>query len=410
MLRRVGSTYREAFSGLPRQVWWLALATLINRSGTMVIPFLALFLTKERGMTSAEAGVALALYGLGGVGGSWLGGWFSDRIDPRRLMAGSLAGAGAGFLILDHLEHRAALLALLFLTSLVGESFRPANLAALSNVSSPADRSRSFALNRLAINLGMSVGPAVGGFLALIDYGWLFVVDGLTCLAAAAFLAFAPAFSGMGRVGGRSASPLSGDPALRERIDGPLVAFLLLLAVLAMIFFQSTNTYALTLNEHYHFSEAWIGLLTAINTLVIVAFEMVLVHGLRSRDPVRVVSVGAVFTCLGFGLLPLGRSYAFVAGTVLIWTVGEMLSFSVASAAIANRASDANRGRYLGYYTLVFAVALVLSPLAGTWIYERLGYAAVWYGCLALALPLGGGFWWVSLSWREPRNSGIAIE
>jgi MFS family permease len=134
--------------------------------------------------------------------------------------------------------------------------------------------------------------------------------------------------------------------------------------------------------------------------VVIVLFEMVLVHGLQARDPVRVVGVGAVFTCIGFGLLPLGQGFAFVAGTVLVWTVGEMLSFSVASAAIANRANDANRGRYLGYYTLVFAVALVLAPLTGTWVYERLGYAALWYGCAALALPLGAGFWAVARAWK----------
>jgi len=81
-------------------VWLLAIASLVNRSGTMVLPFMTLFLTEKRGFSVIQAGVVLAVYGMGGVAGTYLGGWLSDRFDPRWVMAVSLVLTGAGFLVL----------------------------------------------------------------------------------------------------------------------------------------------------------------------------------------------------------------------------------------------------------------------------------------------------------------------
>jgi predicted MFS family arabinose efflux permease len=123
MFRSLLSTYREAFSGLDRAVWLLALTTLVNRSGTMVLPFLVLYLTQRQGFATTDAGKALAIYGVGGVLGSYLSGWLCDRVPPRRVMVGSLALAGLGFLVLGQLDARPAILATLFLLAMVGEGF-----------------------------------------------------------------------------------------------------------------------------------------------------------------------------------------------------------------------------------------------------------------------------------------------
>src|SRR5262245_51654987 len=112
MLRSIAAAYREAFSGLSRPVWLLSIATLINRSGTMVLPFLALFLTEERGFTTTQAGQILALYGMGAIGASYVGGWLCDRIDPRRVMKWSLSLTGGCFVALGHLQGRLAIAAM----------------------------------------------------------------------------------------------------------------------------------------------------------------------------------------------------------------------------------------------------------------------------------------------------------
>ena len=140
----------------------------------------------------AGAGALLSLYGLGSIGGAYLGGWLSDRVGARRVMGGSLVLGGAGFLALAALRSPAAIGAALVYLSVAGEAFRPAVSAAIVRAAPPEARTRAYALLRLAINLGMTIGPVAAGFLAQVDYVWLFVGDGGTCLLAAAVLAVLP--------------------------------------------------------------------------------------------------------------------------------------------------------------------------------------------------------------------------
>jgi predicted MFS family arabinose efflux permease len=391
MFRSIAATYREAFSGLSRSVWLLSIATLINRSGTMVLPFLALFLTEKRGFSVTQAGQTLALYGLGAMGASYLGGWLCDRVDPLRVMKWSLALTGVCFLVIAHLQSRLAISAMVVVLSFVGEIFRPANLSALAAASDPGERGRSFALMRLAVNLGMTLGPTIGGFLALRDYGWLFVADGTTCLLAAGLLQIA--FPGTTpRTAPRSAEGRARAAAASPWRDLPVLGILGLMFLLNTVTFQLNGTYPLTLRDLYGFSEARIGLALAVNTILIVLFEMVLVHSLSRRDPLKVSGVGAFLFCGGLALMPLGRGFGFIAFTVVVWTMGEMLVFPIVSSAIADRAPEESRGAYMGLLNLSFASAFVVAPLVGTWVYQNLGPETLWYGCGAVGLVVWAGF------------------
>jgi len=397
VVRAIKKAYQQAFSGLPRQVWLLAFVTFINRSGTMVLPFLALYLTEKRGFSAAATGRALGIYGVGSVAGAYLGGWLCDRLTPRKVMALSLLGQGAGFLVLGLLRTRPGILAMILGLSIVGEAFRPATAAALARDSLPGEQGRAFALNRLAVNLGMTFGPAAGGFLAGISYLWLFLVDGGSCLLAALFL--------LSTLRGEKLlpAPPAGEAGPRRSPwkDPVFLGLLPLMTLLGMVLFQLFSTYPLTLHARYGFSEARIGLLLAINTLVICLFEMVLVHSLRDREPLRVAGLGCFLFCAGFSLLPLGSSFSFVAATVLVWTIGEMLSIPFISGWVGNRAGGENVGGYMGLFSLSFSMALVLGPPVGTWVYQRYGSTTLFYGCGLVGLLLWGGF--TALSIRSGR-------
>jgi predicted MFS family arabinose efflux permease len=389
MLRSIATTYREAFSGLSRPVWLLSVASLINRAGSMVMPFLVLYLTEKRDFTTAQAGQTLALYGLAAMAASYLGGRLCDRFGPIRIMKASLAGTGLCFLALGHLQGRLAISAMMIALALVGEVFRPANLSALSAASDPGERSRSIALMRLAVNAGMAVGPTVGGLLAAYDYGWLFVADGVTSLLAAGLLFWAfpgepgaaPALHAAARI--RAGSPFR---------DLPVMAILGMMFLLNIVTFQIVSTFPLSLRDLYGFSEARIGVTMAVNTLIIVLFEMVLIHSLARRDPLKVSGLGAFLFCAGLALLPFGPGFGYVIFTVAIWTVGEMLTFPLVTSAIADRAPEATVGTYMGLLNFSFAAAFVVAPLVGTWVYQNLGARALWLGCGAVGVLVWAGF------------------
>jgi predicted MFS family arabinose efflux permease len=392
MLRPVLDAYRDAFSGLPRAAWVLAAVCFVHRSGTMVMPFLALYLTARRGMTPGEAGVVLSLYGVGaGVGAFW-GGRLTDRFGPLRVQVASLALAGVGFLLLGQLDRPALIRIAAFLLATAAEAFRPANSVAFAAAVEPVRWTQAFTLQRLAFNLGMTCGPALGGVLAARDYGLLFQVDGGTCLAAAALLA------ALGRSPLPAAASTEGAAGLSPWRDGPFLVFLAACTAFASVLYQFFATFPLALRELHRLAEPQIGSVYAINTVIIVLFEMILVRRLSRRRPLATAAWGALLFCGGLAMLPLARGYAFVAFTVVVWTVGEMLTLPFFQTVVAARGDERSRGSYLGSYSFAFSVAFAGAPLAGMALYELIGPVALFAGYGAIGAGL-----WVALRALSPR-------
>lgn len=401
--QRTARLYREAYTGLPREVWLVALAGLVTRAGTMVLPFLALYLREHLGFDPLHAGLLVGLYGLGAMAGSIVGGWLSDRIDPNRVQQLSLAAGGAGLMLLPHVAGFWQVAGSVFTVATVAEAFRPALMVAVARYSSPPVRARAFALVRLAVNLGMAVGPAVGGVLAALSYHWLFVGDAITCWAAAALLAIT-----LGAVPPDSA-PATGHQregsgsAYEDRV---YMAFLGLIMVLGMVFLQAWSTLPLSLKHDFGLSERAIGALLATNALLIVLFEMVLMRAVEGFDHGRIVALGSLLVCVGMAVLALGTSLGIAVLSVVIWTLGEMLCLPMTNAIAADRAGGASTGSYMGALTLAFSVSFVGAPVVGTAIYDSVGPIPLWLGIGALGPVLWIAFAVLAPRLRRPSRDG----
>ncbi len=379
MIRSIATAYRSAYRGLPREQWLLFGIMIVNRAGGMVLPFFSLYLTQARGLPVSAAGRILALYGLGSIAGAYLGGWLSDRIGATRTQQASLLTGGIGFLWLSGLEDYHAIAAAVVVLGVCVEAFRPAAMSDMAERAPEGLQARSFALLRLAANIGVGIGPAVGGYLALHSYRWLFVADAITCWLACLLLLLL-----LDPVGGK---PGGGRQAPRGRSpwrDGPFLLLTALVVLLASVFFQTMSTLPLYYRDSYGFREDTIGLLLAINPLLIVLFEMVLVHWAERRRRMLLVGLGSLLLCLGLAGMPLGHSLGWVIVTIAVWTLGEMLSMPLINAVVADRAGAGARGRYMGVYTMAFGVAFVFAPAGGAQVYETLGPDRLWYGIGAL--------------------------
>jgi len=383
------TAYRGAYAGLPREVWLLSGALLVNRAGTMVLPFLSLYLTRDLDLTAANAGLIIGCFGLGSMAGSFIGGWLSDRVDPVRVQEFSLVASGFGFLAFTQLETFTALACGVLFLAAISDAFRPALMSSVALRSTPEIRARAFALIRLAANLGMAVGPAVAGILAIYGYVWIFVGDALTCWAAAVMLLAtikadaAAGTGGRGQVRGRDRSPWR---------DLPFLGFMLLLVLLAMAFFQVWSTVPLFLRSFYGMSERSIGLLLALNALLIVLTEMLLIRAVENFDRMKMVGLGAFLVCGGLAILPFGPGWMVAVLFMVVLTVGEMLSMPITNAVVAERAGVESVGRYMGVYTLAFSTAFVIGPIAGTAIYQNLGPQYLWCGVGAVGVALAIAF------------------
>lgn len=213
MLHHVYRRYCAAFEGLPVQLWVLALVMLVNRSGAMVLAYLTLYLTSQVGFSDASAGYMIGIFGTGSIVGAYLGGRLVEWIGAVKVQTFCLLAAVPGYLLLPVWREPWAIAINVFLLSLATEAVRPANGTVVAKVSKPEDRTRAFALQRLAANLGFACGGAIGGFLAEFDYRLLFVVDAATTFGAACILMAylsAQATAGRRAAGCRDAARTSG--------------------------------------------------------------------------------------------------------------------------------------------------------------------------------------------------------
>lgn len=389
MMRSVIRLYADAFRGLPATVWSLSAGLFVNRAGTMVLPFLSLYLIHELGFSTAAASVILLSFGLGSVVGSYVGGWATGRVGALSVQIWSLLAGGAGFLVLGQVRGFVALLATFFVVSAISDAFRPACMAAVVEWSPPAVRTRALGLMRLAANAGMVVGPAAGGFLAGVGYGWLFVGDGLTCWASALWLLRALRGRGLDERSRSSGerTEVAADVRSLWR-DGTFLTLLGVVMLATLVLFQIFNTLPPYLASVYGLSERQIGLVFAWNAILIVLFEMPLIRRLEHREAAPIVGLGMFLMCAGFGLFPWGRGLAWAVLPVTVFTVGEMLMIPFSNVLVAARAGPGRVGQAMGMYTSVFSVALIVAPVVGFSVYERFGGTVLWVGAGLVGIPL----------------------
>jgi MFS family permease len=392
MVKGIVDLYRRAYSGLPREAWFLFAVNLVNSSGAMVIFFLSLYLTRRLGFTPAQAGQALSLYGLGSLLGAYVGGWLSDRIGSTSVQKISLFLSGGFLIVLGQVRSAAALLPLLFGYSVAAGALYPANAASMARICPPELQVKGFALNRLANNLGVTIGPAVGGLLALREYRLLFWADGLTCLAAAALFMI---------IWRKPEAQLRAVEKKRERQKGaargpwrdvPFLMLMILVIAWGAVFVQIFATFPLYMREIYGIAEDQIGRLLAVNTILIVTLEMALMERIRPYPKTRMINLSFLLLGLGFGLMPLGRGFLYGAFTVAVWTFGEILSMPLLTALIAGRAGPETRGRYMGIFSFSFSLALIIGPAAGSAVYGGLSGEALWFGCAGVTILLAVAF------------------
>jgi predicted MFS family arabinose efflux permease len=364
---------------LPRPVWLVAASQLVNRAGSMVLSFLVLYLTRDRGFTAEQAGFVILLYGAGAIVCAPLAGRLADKWGSVPVMRASLFLSGLTLLVYPFARGWPAIVAVTIVLAMLTEAFRPAAMSFFAETVEPARRKSAFAVYRLAINLGMAIGPAIGGILATIAFRYLFFVDGATSIAAGLVLAAAALPTGR-------KPHAAGAPSTTTRLrlstaahaDPRFLFFLLAVLPVCVIFFQHISTMPLYIVEDLGFTPRTFGLLFSLNCLIIVVFEIPLNAATAHWPHRRTLALGALLSGAGYGAMAFARDVWTLAVTVVVWTLGEMLFFPASAAYATDIAPEARRGEYSGLYTMVFSIAFGVGPWAGTVVFGRFGAPVLW--------------------------------
>lgn len=383
--------FRNTFSHIRdfSSTLWIAIsASLLNQLGNMAFVFLVLYLTKHFNFSLAKASFAFAAVCFSMLISGLCAGGFIDRLGSARMMIASLFLNGTILAIFPLIHNYFSIVLMCLLWGLSFGLYRPASQTFISHLSKPGMHKITFSIYRLAINLGMSIGPAMGGYLAYHSFGLIFLVNGLANLIAGSILLL-----GIGRSEWFNYRParqnklelstrwLKRDPALR--------LFVLGMIPVSMIFYQHESTLPVFLNLDLHLPLSFYGLLFTLNTLLIVFFELPLNVATLSWSYRVNFILGTLFNIVGFAGLYFATQAWHVVVLTIIWTIGEMILFPAASSYIADIAPENVRGSYMALFSTSSNLALLLGPWGGAIVMGWLGASGLWivcglWGCLSV--------------------------
>lgn len=373
MFKRAIDLYRSSFTGLSKETWLLSIIMLINRSGTMVLPFMTLYLTsKEMNRSLSEAGTVVGLWGFGAVIGAYFGGKLTDKIGFHKVQLITLFFGGILFILLGQIHSYHLICLFTFILSMVNEAFRPANSAAVASYSTPENRTRSYSLNRLAVNLGWAIGVSIGGIVATYNYSLLFWIDGFTNIVAAISLFYFIKPIKTAVLKNLNSKQISKSISVSAYKDTKFIWFILFVTLFGFCFFQMFSTIPKYFRDNLHLSESYIGSIMALNGLLIVLIEMVLIGYLEGkRNNLIYIMIGTLICALAFLvlLLPLEAKLLSLLMILLI-TFGEITAMPFMNTYWSVRSNETNRGQYAALITIAWSIGQTIGPYTCSRIVE----------------------------------------
>ena len=373
--------------GLPPTYWLIWTGTLVNRLGGFVIPFMTLYLTARRAIPVSQAALIVSLFGAGSFLAQLSGGELTDRLGRRPVMLMSFLITPIFMVILGLARDLLLISAATFIVGFFTDLYRPAVGAAIADLVPPESRTRAYGYNYWAINLGAAIAPLLAGLIANYNYLILFVADALTTAIFGLIVLF----------GIRETRPVEAhqgpQASLRERLsrlrrEPILLLFSFLTLFFGIIYMQGYVTLPLEMQFHGLGPEQY-GAAIAVNGFLIILVTIPVSNMAAKWPRFEVVAISAVLLGAGFGFTALASSLPLFALSVAIWTLGEIAATSVAPAIIADLSPVRLRGLYQGIFGAAWGLAYFVGPLAGGWVFERLGSSILWTGCLVLGLILG---------------------
>jgi MFS family permease len=258
--------------------------------------------------------------------------------------------------------------------------FSPASNAMIADLVGEEKRPRAYSFLRVSNNLGVAIGPAVGGFLAAISY--LYSFSGAATASAIYFVIVLtlmretlPALNPRPVVGSVIKARGGYEQVIR---DVPFVVALALFILVQFTIAQMFTTLPVYMRNVYSLAEDKFGWVMTTNAAMVVLLQFWITRRVERWARLVVLALGALFYAIGVGAVALSSTFpAFILDMVII-TIGEMLLFPAISALTADYAPEHLRGRYMGLFAIASGVGFGLGPVIGGAIFDQISPHSVW--------------------------------
>lgn len=370
----------------PRDMWILSIATFLNQMGVVAFAFLLLYLTQHLGFSLAQSSIVYIVFGTSLTVFSFIAGNIIDRIGPEKTIIISLLGNALVMFSFPYAHHYLSVLIMSVLWGIFYGAYRPCAQTLVSLLTPHGEQKIAFSVYRLSINLGVSMGPLIGGYLVARNFASIFYINATASFLAALLIGF-----GLKNIFNNKPQKSSVLTLLQTvsilKSDKLMRWFLMGLFPITMVFFQHESTLAVFLVNNHHFSYHFYGFLFTVNTLMIVCCEIVLNVAMINWSPRLSFIAGSGFIALGFLGFSVASTSIQIIGLTMIWTLGEMIFYPAGSAFVANCATAQNRGTYMGLYSMISNAGQFLGLGGGAILLHYVGGTLFWILCGLLWIP-----------------------
>jgi predicted MFS family arabinose efflux permease len=365
----------------------LVVDTVGSLGGAIAWTFIAIWAIRKLHANPGTLGAAFLVSAVLGIGSGYLGGHLSDRFGRKPLIVASWFLQTlliAAFVAVGSNER--AGLALLCLSGLFWQAGRAADQALVADIVHPERREAAYASIRVGNNLGVTIGPPLGGaLLALGSWPSLFagsaVISALTFLIALRFLPATGIFAA-------EELPTRGSFAVIVR-DRPFVLFLVSAAFAWLVYVSYEVILPISLVESHGLSASTWGFILIVNPLLVTLFQLRLTHALRDVPASSKLAVGLPLMGIPFLLLPLYDPLPVIVAVLIVFVIGEMLWVPSSQSVVARLAPADIRGAYMGAFGSTAAFGFAFTPFIGLQVRSAFGDAAVWVMFAILSVVAG---------------------
>lgn len=357
----------------------------------MIWPFLLIYASAKLGLPRTTVAFLFTINSGAGLISAILAGPIVDRVGRKGVMVFSLAANGAAYFLLSQADSLPEFALLMGLSGMVNPLYRVGGDAMMADLVPPKQRPDAYALLRMSNNLGISIGPAIGGFIASTSYTIAFYCATVGLVTYSLLLAvFAretlPQHTEARQEGNLLASY---GRVFRDRPFLSFVGTFTLTSMCAVMMWVLMGVYA---KEEFQIPENRYGFLATTNALMVVFFQVYVTGFTKKYPALRVMMVGSLFYALGVGSVALARDFWGFWSSMVVMTVGELILMPTSSTYVANLAPATMRGRYMSIYGLTWNAAAAISPVMGGFLNDYVSPAATWYGGMIIGLMGMAGF------------------
>lgn len=371
--------YLLNFKNFPKEIWILAVVTLINRIGAVAVPFLSKYIKDELSLNYSQIGWVMVCFGVGSLVGTFLSGKLSDILGAYKVMVFSLFGSGVIFISLQFVKTFELLCFSVFLLTTIADMYRPAMMLSLNNYVSQEMRLKALSLLRAATNLGFVFGPLLGGFLIIYSgYNALLIVDGITCIVAILiFVIFVREKKLLFKL---EVSNNIYQDKMAPFKDFPFILNWIVALITGYLFFQIFSIMPIYQEKAYSLTEFDSGMFLSFSGIILALFEISVVNFVQRS---KILNLFAII----IGLVLMGFSYVLLSLVhhpwvfwifMLLMSFGNMLTFTFASGFVMDRSHRNLEGYFMSIFQMSYGFAHVLSAKTGLTIIDRYDYDTNW--------------------------------